>query len=213
MKHNLNQIRREYTLNELNENSILPDPFEQFAVWLDEAIKSFETDATSMVLSTVSSDGTPSSRIVLLKHFNNNGFDFFTNYNSRKSKDIDANPNVCILFYWSILERQVRIEGRIVKTTPEESDAYFSRRPELSQIAAWASPQSSEIPNRQTLIDWFDEISDIMKTKGLKRPPHWGGYRLIPSLFEFWQGRENRLHDRIEYYLEGDSWKTRRLAP
>ena len=211
--HNLDRIRREYTLKELNEDSLLLNPFEQFALWLDDAIKAIETDATAMVLSTVSGDGKPSSRVILLKQFNNNGFDFFTNYNSKKSKHIEANPYGSILFYWSLLERQVRIEGKIVKTKPEESDAYFLKRPELSRISAWASPQSSEIPNRKTLIDWFEEIADIMKMKELKRPPHWGGYRLIPSLFEFWQGRENRLHDRIEYYLEGDAWKTRRLAP
>lgn len=210
---NLGSLRREYISHELDEKKIATDPFDQFFTWLSEAIDSKETDATAMVLSTVNEQNRPSSRIVLLKHFDNRGFDFFTNYNGKKSKHLEKNPYASLLFYWDTLERQVRIEGRIEKISNEESDAYFASRPEQSKIAAWASPQSTVIPNRKTLKDWYEEMEDIMRTKEVKRPPHWGGFRLVPDLFEFWQGRESRLHDRIEYVLNSQDWKIRRLAP
>lgn len=210
---NLGSLRREYISHELDEKHIVADPFDQFFNWLSEAINSKEADATAMVLSTVNEQHRPSSRIVLLKHFDNRGFDFFTNYNGKKSKHLENNPYASLLFYWSTLNRQVRIEGKIEKISTVESDTYFASRPEQSKIAAWASPQSSVIPNRKTLKDWYEEMEDIMSTKEIKRPPHWGGFRLVPDLFEFWQGRESRLHDRIEFVHDNQAWKIRRLAP
>jgi pyridoxamine 5'-phosphate oxidase len=209
----LSRIRREYQLHELDEKKINPDPFTQFSLWLSEAIESKEPDPTAMVLSTVNEECKPSSRIVLLKQFNQQGFDFFTNYNGKKSQHLDKNPYASMLFFWPLLERQVRIEGKISKISAGESDAYFSSRPEQSKLASWASPQSSVIPNRKTLKDWYEEMEDIMKNTNIKRPPHWGGFRLAPCLFEFWQGRSTRLHDRIEFILDAGGWKIRRLAP
>jgi pyridoxamine 5'-phosphate oxidase len=210
---NLGSLRREYISHELDEKNIVTDPFDQFFNWLSEAINSKEADATAMVLSTVNEQHRPSSRIVLLKHFDNRGFDFFTNYNGKKSKHLEQNPYASLLFYWGTLNRQVRIEGKIEKISTLESDTYFASRPEQSKIAAWASPQSSVIPNRKTLKDWYEEMDDIMRNTEIKRPPHWGGFRLVPDLFEFWQGRESRLHDRIEFILDNKAWKIRRLAP
>jgi pyridoxamine 5'-phosphate oxidase len=210
---NLSNLRREYQLHELDEKKINPDPYAQFSLWLNEAIESKEIDATAMVLSTVSEACRPSSRIVLLKQFAPPGFDFFTNYNGKKSQHLDKNPYASLLFFWPSLERQVRIEGKISKITPGESDAYFSSRPEESKLASWASPQSTVIPNRKTLKDWYEEMESIMKNSDIKRPPHWGGFRLVPDLFEFWQGRKNRLHDRIEFIQNSNGWEIRRLAP
>lgn len=205
--------RREYSFSELDEYNVNSNPFVQFSNWLEEAIKNQETDATAMILSTVSTDLRPSSRVVLLKQFNETGFDFFTNYHSKKALQIQSNPFGSVLFYWPNMERQIRIEGAIIQLSEIESDKYFKSRPRQSQLAAWASPQSSTIRNRKTLIDWFEEFNEIHKDKEIKRPPHWGGYRLVPLLFEFWQGRETRLHDRIEYKLVSNNWKIQRLAP
>jgi pyridoxamine 5'-phosphate oxidase len=210
---NLGNLRREYQLHELDEKKVNTNPFTQFGLWLKEAIDTKEPDASAMVLSTISEEGKPSSRIVLLKHFSEQGFDFFTNYNSKKSRHIDKTPYASLLFFWPLLERQIRIEGKISKITTGESDNYFSSRPEKSKIAAWASPQSSVIPNRKTLKDWYEEMEDIMKNGEIKRPPHWGGFRLVPDSFEFWQGRESRLHDRIEFIQNAKAWQIRRLAP
>jgi pyridoxamine 5'-phosphate oxidase len=209
----LGNIRREYSLQELDEKTINADPFRQFAVWIKEALESHEPDPNAMILSTVTNDGRPSSRVVLLKQFNENGFDFFTNYNSKKGSAIEQNPLGSLLFFWPKPERQIRIEGKLIKISTEESDSYFLSRPKQSQIAAWASPQSTIIPNRKTLKDWFEELEEIHLRQEIKRPPHWGGYRLIPDLFEFWQGRKNRLHDRIEYVLVKGNWNIHRLAP
>jgi pyridoxamine 5'-phosphate oxidase len=210
---NLNDIRRNYNLHELDENTILPNPFLQFSKWLEDSLESNETEPNAMVLSTVSKEGKPSSRVVLLKQITEHGFDFFTNYNSKKGKQIAGNPFASALFFWPKSERQVRIEGKIILISDEESDTYFSSRPKPSQFAAWASPQSEIIPNRKTLKDWYEEMEEIHANLPLKRPPHWGGYRLVPQIFEFWQGRENRLHDRIEFYISNNNWKFRRLAP
>ena len=198
---------------ELSKNSIDPNPFKQFAVWMKDAMDSGNREPSAMVLSTVSENGKPSSRIVLLKHSSELGFEFFTNYQSKKGKHLKDRPFASLLFFWPELERQVRIEGQIEKLDPKESDDYFSTRPVESQIGAWASPQSIAIPNRKTLLDWYEEFEEIFKTTPMTRPDHWGGYRLIPDLFEFWQGGEKRLHDRIEYRDEKDGWTIYRLAP
>ncbi len=210
---NLKNIRREYKLMELSKNTIDPNPFKQFGVWLKEAMDSGNPEPTAMALTTVSANGRPSSRIVLLKHSSELGFEFFTNYQSKKGKHLKDKPFASLLFFWPELERQVRIEGQIEKLDPGESDEYFRTRPVESQIGAWASPQSTIIQNRKTLLDWYGEFENIFKTTPMNRPAHWGGYRLIPDMFEFWQGRENRLHDRIEYVDGKDGWEIHRLAP
>jgi pyridoxamine 5'-phosphate oxidase len=210
---NLNHIRREYKLMELSKNNVDPNPFKQFAVWLKEAMDSDNPEPSAMMLSTVGDNGKPSSRIVLLKNASEKGFEFFTNYQSKKGKHLKNRPFASLLFFWPELERQVRIEGQIEKLDSEESDEYFNTRPVESQIGAWASPQSTAIPNRKTLLDWYEEFEGIFKTTPMTRPDHWGGYRLIPDLFEFWQGREKRLHDRIEYRDEKNDWAIYRLAP
>jgi pyridoxamine 5'-phosphate oxidase len=209
----LKNIRREYKLMELNKNNINQDPFRQFGIWLKDAMGSGNPEPTAMSLTTMSSDNRPSTRIVLLKNATDIGFEFFTNYQSKKGKQIKDNPFASILFFWPELERQVRIEGKIEKLDPQDCDEYFKIRPEESQIGAWASPQSLIIPNRKTLLDWYQEFENIFKTTAMTRPAHWGGYRLIPDLFEFWQGREKRLHDRIEYVICKDGWDIHRLAP
>lgn len=211
--HNIKDIRREYQLMELDEKSISQDPVFQFVKWIEEAVASDLLNPTAMVLSTVSSEGKPSSRVVLLKDVSAKGLDFFTNYESRKGHELSENGHVSLLFFWHELERQVRIEGDTMRLDTAESDQYFAVRPYESQIGAWASPQSSIIPNRKTLVDWYKEFEEIFKNKQSKRPPHWGGFRVVPNKFEFWQGRENRLHDRIEYIQEGNSWIHHRLAP
>jgi pyridoxamine 5'-phosphate oxidase len=166
-----------------------------------------------MILSTVSESHRPTSRIVLLKEFNKKGLVFFTNYNSKKGKQIGKHPYGALLFPWHGMERQVRIEGKIKKISGSGSDAYFESRPEGSKIAAWASSQSEEIPSRQYLKAQEKEFKQKFQDGRIPRPPEWGGYRLIPDLFEFWQGRENRLHDRFEYKLQKDKWIINRLAP
>ncbi len=210
----ISQSRKDYTLKELNESDLQSNPIMQFRFWLDEVMKSNSmTEPNAMTLSTVSSEGKPSSRIVLLKHIADNGFDFFTNYNSKKGKQLVQNKHACLLFFWPTLERQVRIEGKVEKISSTESDEYFNARPFESQVGAWASPQSDVIPNKNTLKDWYKEFEDIFESKEITRPAHWGGFRLIPEVIEFWQGRPNRLHDRIEYIVNGDEWTMRRLAP
>ncbi len=210
---NIRHIRKDYTLKVLIEKEISPNPLLQFSEWLNEAILAEVLEPTAMALSTVSSEGRPSSRIVLLKHATIEGFDFFTNQQSKKGKHLQNNSFASLLFFWPELERQVRIEGKVQMLSNEESDNYFDIRPEMSKIGAWASPQSSIIPNRKTLEDWFKEFEEIYHNKPIKRPPHWGGYRLVPELIEFWQGRVNRLHDRIEYTLHNGAWQLHRLAP
>jgi pyridoxamine 5'-phosphate oxidase len=189
------------------------DPIVQFRYWLNEALNSNSPEPTSMILSTTSTDGKPSSRVVLLKGVDNYGFTFFTNYESRKAMDIASNPMGALLFYWPALERQVRIEGRILKTAPHESDEYFSSRPEGSKIGAWASPQSQRIPSREYLENLQRDYMRLFRSKNLERPENWGGYKLIPDMIEFWQSRENRLHDRFEYVRKGGIWEIYRLAP
>lgn len=212
MQHRLIQkIRKEYLKSALDENSIHPDPFVQFEIWFDEAIRIVREDANAMALASVSARGEPSARMVLLKSFDERGFVFFTNYNSRKGSDLAGNPHAALLFYWKEMERQVRISGRIKKVSRLESDDYFRSRPMESRISAVISPQSKIIPDRDFLEM---KSNDLRKSgKAIKRPGNWGGYRLVPEVFEFWQGRENRLHDRIAYAKRRSGWELSRLAP
>lgn len=189
------------------------DPIVQFRYWLNEALKTNAPEPTAMVLSTSTPQGRTSSRVVLLKGVDNIGFTFFTNYESKKAEHISANPNGALLFYWPTLERQVRIEGKIHKTAPHESDEYFITRPEGSKIGAWASPQSRRIPNREYLENLQKDYMKLFRSRALERPENWGGFKLIPDLMEFWQSRENRLHDRFEYSRNGGMWEVYRLAP
>jgi len=193
------------------ENEVNNDPIKQMQQWISDAINSGVPEPTAMVLSTVGDDLRPSSRVVLLKGLDDGGIRFFTNYESRKGQQMLKNPGVSLLFFWPDLERQVRVEGKVSKLSVEESDIYFDSRPEASRISAVISPQSRQIPNRE----WLDnraEMARLDKTV-LFRPPEWGGYIVMPEYFEFWQGRENRLHDRIVYLPDNSTWKISRLSP
>jgi len=200
-------------MNVFDEASVLPDPILQFEEWLQDAIKAKIPEPNAMTLATSSFDGKPSARVLLLKAIGEQGFSFFTNYESRKAKNLLQNPHGALVFYWAELERQVRIEGKIVKATEKESDIYFRTRPEGNKIGAWASPQSHVIPNRRYLEDLMEDFKEEFTGKTIKRPPNWGGYNLEPTLIEFWQGRKNRLHDRIQYRFENGVWLVERLAP
>jgi pyridoxamine 5'-phosphate oxidase len=206
-------IRKEYNLSRLDMDSLDNNPLVQFKYWLNEALRSGVPEPTAMVLATASADGKPSSRVVLLKSLDDDGFTFFTNYGSRKGIQITANPFGSLLFFWPHLERQVRIEGKIFKTHPHESDEYFRTRPDGSKIGSWASPQSKRIPSREYLESLHQDYLEMFRSKSPERPENWGGYKLMPQLVEFWQGRENRLHDRFEYTRNGSIWEIHRLAP
>ena len=205
-------LRREYAREKLAEGDVAPDPFEQFRRWFDEARQAELLEPTAMVLATASQTGRPSARTVLLKGLDGRGFVFFTNYDSRKGAEMRDNPHASLLFVWLELERQIRIEGVVEKTSDEESDAYYRSRPVDSRLGAWASPQSRVIPNRDALEQRFDEARRVHRDDP-HRPPYWGGYRLVPDCMEFWQGRASRLHDRIQYRSDGRRWLIERLAP
>ncbi len=197
----------------LNEEDVADNAIEQFARWWNEAVKSDIDEVNAMTLATMDEDDMPSARIVLLKSFDERGFVFFTNYNSAKGKAIAHHPKAALVFFWKELERQIRIQGAVEKVSDEESDEYFNSRPVGSRIGAWASPQSEVIRNRHILEDNVTRLTTEMKEE-IPRPTHWGGYRVMPASIEFWQGRSNRLHDRIKYNLEGEgTWKKVRLAP
>ena len=210
----LAELRQHYALESLSETDVRPDPVAQFAFWFEEAQASQVAEPNAMTLATATPDGRPSARTVLLKDFDNQGFTFFTNYDSQKGEDLAANPRAALLFTWLDLQRQIRIEGRVEKIDQEVSRMYFQSRPRASQIGAWASPQSHVIAGREVLqkleSDAEAKFSGIEK---LPLPPNWGGYRVIPEVFEFWQGRMSRLHDRIHYTREGERWTIERLAP
>jgi pyridoxamine 5'-phosphate oxidase len=209
----LSEIRKEYTIKSLDVNDVSFDPLLQFRVWLDEAIDSEVHEVNAMCLSTLGLNGFPNARIVLLKELDH-GFVFFTNYESEKGQEIKANPKASLTFFWPELERQVRIMGSIEKVSAKESDAYFLSRPKGSQIGAWTSPQSTTLSDREELNRRLEEMEMRFSTEPLIRPEFWGGYRLLPFKIEFWQGRPNRLHDRICYEKElNGSWKISRLAP
>lgn len=209
----LHSIRKDYHFGQLLEKNINPSPLKQFAIWLDQAMEKEDNEPTAMTLATVDQFGYPSARMVLLKYYSENGFIFFTNYDSQKGKDIANNHNVALLFFWNSLERQIRIEGQAEKISAGESDEYFFSRPFDSQVAAYTSSQSSVIPNRTYLEERFSANNKLFSSEQIKRPDNWGGYLVIPKCFEFWQGRPDRLHDRIRYSLKEGEWVTERLAP
>jgi len=209
----IDSLRNEYLFSGLTRKNMDQNPFKQFEKWLNEAVNSDEKEPTAMALSTIGADGFPQSRIVLLKLFDENGFVFFTNYSSEKGKSIEKNPAVSLHFFWPFLERQVRISGVAEKTSKEISLKYFQSRPEESQVAAWASEQSTEIPSRDYLEQQFRKFSSKFENESVPLPPFWGGYRVNPQKIEFWQGRANRLNDRILYERNGELWTIKRLAP
>ncbi len=209
----LRDLRRSYERAELDEDAAASVPLQQFERWLQDAIAARLSDPNAMTLATVGADGRPSTRVVLLKGCDNAGFVFYTNYESRKAQELAANPQAALQSHWPELERVVRIEGRVAKTADEESDAYFATRPLDSRIGAWASPQSRVIASRAVLVAEAARIG-AKYLLAPPRPPHWGGYRLVPDRFEFWQGRASRLHDRLRYTLQADGdWLRERLAP
>ena len=206
-------LRREYTARGLRRAELDPDPVRQFSRWFDEAVRDEFTDANSMALATASPDGIPFLRTVLLKGFDGRGFTFFTNYDSAKGHQLAANPRVALLFFWGELERQVCIRGTVGKTSREESEAYFKSRPTGSQLGAWVSKQSEVVASREVLEQRLGEVSKKFGDDP-PPPPHWGGFRVVPESVEFWQGRPNRLHDRMLYTRQPDgSWRIDRLAP
>lgn len=210
-KNDYNDLRTDYGKGRIDDDFLLKNPFDRFILWMKDAVDSGIQDANAMALSTVSAEGKPSSRIVLLKEFNHEGLVFFTNFRSKKGRDIDGNPNVAVLFFWPELERQIRIEGFVNMLHPAESDEYFNSRPYQSRAAAVVSEQSSVIADRITLENNFNHL--LSHEEVIERPQDWGGYRIIPESFEFWQGRPNRLHDRIRFRKENENWIAERLAP
>lgn len=206
-------IRQDYKLRSLDEADLEKDAIMQFGKWWNEAVLSEIAEVNAMTLSTSEPGGQPDSRIVLLKGFDVDGFSFYTNYQSSKAKQMEMNNKVALLFFWKELERQVRIQGKVFKMHPGLSDEYFQSRPEGSKIGAWASPQSSVINSRQILEDNVLNYTAQFSGKNIYRPPHWGGYVVIPEYIEFWQGRQSRLHDRFAYHLNSKSWIVQRLAP
>ena len=214
MNKNIADIRKDYQLQSLLETDIAADPFIQFNRWWDDAVKSELDEINAMTLATASLSGTPAARIVLLKSVTEDGFVFFTNYNSHKGKELHENPQACLVFFWKELERQVRITGRVQKVSAAESDEYFNSRPAGSRVGAWASPQSSVIPSRKVIEKNIVKVEEQFAGTEITRPLHWGGYIVIPAVIEFWQGRTNRLHDRLQYSkMQDGSWKIERLAP
>ena len=209
----LDSIRTEYKYAGLSEINIAQNPFSQFEIWMNEALKARVNEPTAMSVATLGIDGFPDSRIVLLKDFDENCFTFFTNYTSNKGKSIAKNPVVGLHFFWPELERQIRISGFAEKTSDSISDKYFYSRPVLSQIAAIVSTQSSKIDSREYLDSQFKTLKEKYNSENIKRPENWGGYLVKPVKFEFWQGRESRLHDRILYEKENGNWLISRLAP
>ncbi len=209
----MTDLRNEYTRSGLSESDVLPDPIDQFHRWFDEALEANLHEPNAMTLATATPDGRPSARVVLLKGFGERGFVFYTNYEGRKALELEANPNCYLLFYWGELERQVRVEGRATRVSTEESDAYFASRPRGSQLGAWASEQSRKVEGRTELEDRLKELEEEYEGREAPRPPFWGGYRVEPEGMEFWQGRENRLHDRLLYTRLDGGWKIERLQP
>ncbi|MEL7587672.1 MAG: pyridoxamine 5'-phosphate oxidase [Prolixibacteraceae bacterium] len=208
----LKDIRRDYQQFRLDENGLSEHPYDLFRIWMKAAIDSKADEPTAMTLATCE-DGIPDTRVVLLKELDAAGFIFFTNYASAKGRQIESNSHVALNFFWSKLERQVRVKGVVEKLKTERSVEYFRSRPRESQLGAWASDQSSEIAGREILESRFKHFEDMYQGKEVRKPDHWGGYLVAATEIEFWQGRPNRLHDRFRYKLEGSGWSVRRLAP
>lgn len=208
----LADLRRDFSSAGLDESSCAANPFDQFSKWMDDALNADIIDPNAMTVSTVGEDGRPSARVVLLKSFDSEGFDFYTNYESKKGTDLTQNPFTVFHFFWPQLDRQVAIYGSVEKTSREESEKYFNSRPVDSRLGAWTSAQSRVIDSRDVLEKRFEEFREKFGDD-VPLPPFWGGFRLTPDKFEFWQGRQNRLHDRIVYERSGESWQIRRLSP
>ena len=209
----LADLRKDYTLAGLNENDLARDPFRQFEKWFQEAEAAKISEANAMTLCTCTRDGRPSGRTILLKGVDGRGFVFFTNYESRKGRELHENPNAALVFPWLALERQVIADGGVTKVPREESEAYFHSRPRPSQLAAWVSQQSSIISGRSVLEDSMKMLEQKYAGREVPLPPHWGGWRLAPETVEFWQGRRSRLHDRLRYRRDKEGWLIERLAP
>lgn len=209
----LHEDRKDYTLNELTRSTLSSDPLSMFNEWMSDARNADIIDATAMTLATVNENGAPSARIVLLKQFKADGFYWYTNYDSRKGIELSSNPNAALVFYWRELERQVRIEGSVSKASAAESDEYFGKRPLGSRYSAAASPQSQVIENQQWLTERTQDLQNKFDEKTLKRPENWGGYKLTPQVYEFWQGRPSRQHDRFRFTRANNNWQIDRLAP
>lgn len=205
--------RIEYGRSSLDQATVDPDPFRQFATWFDEAVAAGVPDPNAMTLATASPAGIPSARVVLLKGVDSRGFVFFTDYRSQKALELTANPRAALVFFWRRLERQVRIGGPVVRVDPGESDEYFASRPHGSRVGAWVSRQSSVLPDRETLDTAWNDAARRFGDGPVPRPDHWGGFRILPEEFEFWQGRPNRLHDRVRYRWDASRWRIERLSP
>jgi pyridoxamine 5'-phosphate oxidase len=207
------RLRREYTRAGLHESDLDPDPIVQFGEWFEKVIGADLHEPNAMILATATREGRPSARTILLKGYDERGFVFYTNYEGRKARELQENPLCALLFYWGELERQVRIEGRARRISDEESDTYFLSRPRGSRLGAWASEQSRPVEGRSVLEERVRELESEYEGREIPRPPFWGGYRVEPEVIEFWQGRENRLHDRLVYRRDGGGWKIERLQP
>jgi len=212
-KMDLSDLREQYTLANLSEAAVADEPMEQFAKWMQEAITAKLPEPNAMTLSTLSADGYPDSRVVLLKEANEEGFVFYTNYNSDKAQQMGLDPKVSLTFLWKDLQRQVRVLGEASKEDEAKSEAYFQSRPRGSQLGAWVSPQSDVIPSRDFLEDRLVALEAQYEGKPIPKPPHWGGYVVAPTAIEFWQGRPSRLHDRIRYTKLDGRWVIQRIAP
>jgi pyridoxamine 5'-phosphate oxidase len=213
VKKDLSTLRQDYASATLDESCVIRDPLRQFAAWFDQAIEAGLPEPNAMTLATADAGGMPSARVVLLKELDEKGFVFYTNYMSRKGREIRENPYASMVFLWLELQRQVRIQGRVEKILPEESDAYFSSRPRESQLGAIVSPQSAVVPGREFLEGLYRDTEERLRGRSLARPEHWGGYRLLPDTLEFWQGRPGRMHDRLLFTRMKGDWKLERLAP